>query len=270
MHRSFQFARIALLLITLPAISGGLRAADVHGKYESPNQAFGKGASYKLVGDAEFGWRTGEISGDIDLNGHSLVVETGGGNRTVFSGAITGKGSVEWRGGSVPQVAPSILSGDRPNTFQGVFKLARGVLDLDKAAGVAAISGDLVIGGQGNAMVKLDQPGQIPATAKVALEGPGVSSLDLEGHDQKLAALTLKTHAVIIMGDAATALAVDDARSQPWDLTKTLTVRGYKLGKDSLRFGKDAGGLSAAQLARVGFAAPQGRAQRPLFGGDRS
>jgi lysophospholipase L1-like esterase len=245
-------------IIVLSASGGSLHTAEIRGDYENPKQVFGRGANYRLVGDAKFGWRTGEIIGDINLNGHAFVMETGGGNRTVFRGSITGKGQVDWHGGGVPQAAPSILGGDKPNTFQGVFTLSRGVLDLDKPAGVDAISGDLVIGGKGNALVKLGQPRQINAAAKVTLEGPGVSGLDLQGHDQQLAALVLKSHAVIQMGDKPAALLVGDSSTRPWDLTKTLTIRGYKPGKDKLAFGGDPRGLSAAQLARIGFASPRG------------
>jgi hypothetical protein len=38
-----------------------------------------------------------------------------------------------------------------------------------------------------------------------------------------------------------------------------LTIRGYKLGQDKLLFGQDDKGLSAMQLARIGFASPLGR-----------
>jgi lysophospholipase L1-like esterase len=258
MNQSTRHLFIAGIAAVLLAPVNALHAVDIHGNYESPNQALGKPANYKLVGDTTFGWRTGEITGDIDLGGHAFVMETGGGNHTVFSGAISGKGSMEWRGGGVPQVSPSVLSGDRPNTFQGVFTLVRGVLDLDKPAGVDAIPGDLIIGGKGDALVRLDQSNEINPTATVTLAGPGVSGLDLQGHEQKLAALTLKTHAVIHMGDKPATLVVGDSSARPWDLTKTLTIHGYKPGKDKLIFGQNAGGLSAAELARVGFAAPAG------------
>ena len=105
------------LTVLLLASLDALRGADVHGEHENPNQAFGPDASYRLDGDTKFGWRTGTLVGDIDLNGHAFVMETGGGNHTVFSGAIVGTGSFEWNGGGVPQVAPSILSGEKPNTF---------------------------------------------------------------------------------------------------------------------------------------------------------
>ena len=243
---------------TAAGAAGRAGTADIRGNYENPNATFGQRASYKLVGDAKFGWRTGILAGDIDLNGHALVMDTGGGNRTVFSGAITGKGSLEWRGGRVPQVAPSILSGDKPNTFQGTFTLSKGVLDLDKPSGVDAIPGDLVIGAKDSAVVKLDKPNQINAAANVTLGGNGVSGLDLQGHDEKFASLTLETHAVITMGDKPARLAVGDSSARPWKLAKTLTIRSYKCGKDKLVFGKDDKGLTRRQLARIGFASPAG------------
>jgi lysophospholipase L1-like esterase len=245
-----------LLLAALPA----LRAADVHGEHENPNQAFGQEASYRLDGDAKFGWRTGTLAGGIDLNGHAFVIDTGGGNRTVFSGAIMGKGSFEWNGGGVPQVAPSILSGDKPNTFQGAFTLSRGVLDLDKPAGVDAIPGDLIVGTQGSAVVRLQKADQINDAAHVTMGGTGISGLDLQGHDEKFASLTLKTHAEITMGEKPAVLVVGDSSARAWDLTKTMTIRGFKPGKDKLVFGTGEQGLSKAQLARIGFASPAGMA----------
>jgi N-acetyl-beta-hexosaminidase len=128
--------QIVVLAALCAASTAGLaRAADISGEHENPTREFGRDANYKLVGDAKFGWRTGTVTGDIDLNGHAFVMDTGGGNHTVFSGAITGQGSFEWCSGDVPQVASSILGGDKPNTFPGAFTLSKGVLDLDKPAG---------------------------------------------------------------------------------------------------------------------------------------
>lgn len=239
-------------------VAGFARAADISGYHEDPNAEFGRDAGYKLAGDATFGWRTGTVAGDIDLNGHSFVMETGGGNGTVFSGAIIGKGSFEWRGGGVPQLYRSILCGDRPNTFTGVFTLTHGVMDLDKPAGVDAIPGDLVIGSNGDAVVRLDKPNQINDAAHVTMGGSGISGLELQGHDETFGSLTLGTHAVIDLGDKPAALVVGDSSARPWDLTKTLTIRSYKPGKDKLVFGRNGKGLSKEQLARIGFADPAG------------
>ena len=249
---------LVLGMLCVVSAAGLICAADITGNHENPNEEFGKDASYKLVGDATFGWRTGMVPGDIDLNGHAFVMETGGGNHTVFSGAITGQGSFEWRGGGVPQVAPSVLSGDKPNTFQGTFTLTRGVLDLDKPAGVNAIPGDLIIGTTDSAFVQLKKADQINDAARVTVVGTGPSGLDLHGHDEKFASLTLKAHAEIAMGDNPAALCVGDSSACSWDLTQTMTVRGFKPGKDKLVFGKDDKGLNKEQLARIGFASPAG------------
>ena len=235
-----------------------LHAAEVTGENVNPTKQFGKDVNYRLAGNATFGWMTGAQGGDIDLNGHALIVETGGGNRTVFGGTISGAGSVEWRGGRVPQVSPSILTGSAPNTFKGPFTLVNGVLDLDKPAGVDAIPGDFVIGTKGDAMAKLNRAHQIKDSAHVTLGGTGVSSVDLRGHDEQFASLTLTTYGVISLGEQPAALLIGDSSGRPWNLTKTLTIRGFKPGRDRVAFGKDAQGLSAPQLARVGFASPAG------------
>jgi lysophospholipase L1-like esterase len=256
MSHRFWITPLALLATMRLALSAV--AADISGNHENPNQEFGRDASYKLIGDSMFGWKTGTQAGDLDLNGHAFVMDTGGGHYTVFSGAITGRGSFEWRSGGVPQVAPSILSGAKANTFQGPFTLSKGVLDLDKPAGLDAIPGDLIIGSKGSAVVRLKKSNQISDAANVTLGGPGISGLELQGHNEKFAALTLKTHAEIAMGDKPAALVVGDSSARSWDLSKTMTIRGFKPGKDKLVFGKDGQGLSKAQLARIGFASPEG------------
>lgn len=232
--------------------------AAVRGEIEDPNKAFGCGARYQLVGDCSFGWRSGTVAGDINLNGHTLVIETGGGNRTVFSGAISGEGSVAWRGGAVPQVGPSIISGDRPNIFHGTFTLLKGVLDLNKTEGTDAIPGDLVIGAEGSASVRLLRQNQINDAAAVLFAGKEGAALELQGHSERFASLILRTHAEIHMGEAPAALEVGNSSSAPWDLTKTLTVFGFKPGKDRVSFGNDKYGLCKEQLSRVGFASPAG------------
>ena len=252
-HQTFFLTTCGLLLAAAP-----LRAVDVSGEHVDPNKDFGKDASYKLVGDTTFGWLTGAQAGDFDLNGHALVVETGGGNRTVLSGALSGTGSCEWRGGGVPQVAPSILGGSKPNTFQGTFKLVRGVLDLDKPAGVDAIPGDLLIGAADSAVVRLANSDQINDRARVTLSGPGINGFDLQGHSETFAALTVNSHALIDMGDTPSSLSVGDCSGCAWDLTKTLTVFKFKPGKDHLGFGKNDHGLAQPQLARIGFDQPAG------------
>jgi lysophospholipase L1-like esterase len=252
--RSAALAALGWWFLTGPA-----NAVDVNGDHLAPNKEFGADASYRLVGDTSFGWQTGEVAGVIDLNGHSLHVQTGGGNRTILRGPISGTGSITWHGGGVPQVAPSILAGDAANTFTGTFTLAKGVLDLAKPAGTAAIAGDLVIGHDGPATVRLGSADQIADSARVTLAGSGVSSLVLDGHDETIASLAILTHSIIDFGSGSATLAVGDSATVAWEPRATLTIVGYLPGTMKLSFGRDAAGLSAAQRERVGFLDPAGR-----------
>jgi lysophospholipase L1-like esterase len=250
---------LPLAVLCVMSVTGLALAADISGDHEAPNNEFGKGANYKLTGDAKFGWMTVEIAGDIDLNGHAFVMETGGGNRTTFSGAITGRGSFAWAGGGVPQVGPSTLGGGKPNTFKGALTVIRGVLDLDKPAGVDAVPGDLVVGSGDSASIRLVKPNQINDASNVTLGPKGVCSLELQGNDETFATLTITAHAVIDMGDKPASLVVGNSSGSKWDLTKTVTVRNFKPGKDKLIFGKGANGLTKEQVARVGFESPAGK-----------
>jgi len=249
---------LVLTIFGILSAAGPAGAVDVSGEHVDPNKDFGKDASYKLVGDTTFGWLSGTQGGDFDLNGHGFVMETGGGNRTVFSGTLSGSGSFQWHGGGVPQVSPSVLSGDKPNTFKGVFTLTNGILDLDKPAGVDAIPGDLVLGTKGDALVKLVKPNQINDSSNVTLCGPGINGLLLQGNSETIASLTLGSHAVIDMGEQPSTLRIGNSSAKTWDPTKTLTIFNYKPGKDSLIFGTDEHGLGKSQLARIGFDMPAG------------
>jgi lysophospholipase L1-like esterase len=254
--RVYLFA--VLQVLGVGGMTGAARAVDVSGQHLAPNKEFGPDASYRLVGDAVFGWQTGEVAGGIDLNGHALDVQTGGGNRTVLGGTISGSGSISWHGGSVPQVGPSILAGDAANTYVGTFTLGKGVLDLAKPAGQAAIAGDLVIGREGPAMVRLANPEQIADSGRVTLAGQGrdPSSLALAGHDETFASLAVLAHAIIDMGGKSARLAVGDSAAVAWEPTATLTVEGHVPDETRLTFGRDAAGLTAAQRSRVGFLNP--------------
>jgi lysophospholipase L1-like esterase len=256
----FAFSKQVVLLAVLCALTAAspCRAVDIHGEHVDPNREFGSDVDYLLTADAKFGWRTGTIAGDLDLNGHAFVMDTGGGNRTIFRGAIFGPGSFEWIGGGVPQVDASILTGTTPNTFQGTFVLSKGVLDLDKPDGICAVAGELVIGSKASAVVRLQQPNQIDDRAEVTFGGPETCGLELGGHDERFASLTLQTHAEITFGTKPATLVVSEGGPRSWDQTKTLTIRTFKPGRDRIVFGKNERGLSTAQLARIGFASPVG------------
>lgn len=233
---------------------------EVGGTHEAPREAFPGATAFRLTADTTFGWKSGEVRASIDLAGHGLTVNTGGGNRTLLAGPITGRGSITWMGGGVPQVAASVLAGDAANAYEGTFTLTRGVLDLAKPAGSDAVCGDLMIGRTGPAMVRLQAADQIRDAAVVSLSGPGVAEFMINGHHEAFAGLVLETHAVIDLGGGAGTFAVGDSAARAWDPAATLTIRGHLPGGTEFRIGSSANGLSSAQLARIGFLDPAGRA----------
>ncbi len=249
---------MAIIVIPTVAIAKIAPPAAVSGEIENPGEKYGRDTAYILMADTKFGWRTSAIPGDIDLNGHHLLMDTGGGNRTEFSGQITGTGSVEWRGGGVPQVAQSILSGSRPNTFVGEFVLANGILDLQKASGVCAIPGNITIGQRGDTVLRMFAEGQISDKAVITFAGPGISQLDTNGYNLHIAGIQVKAHAVIdLSSKTSTGSTVQiDFNNGTWDLSKTITIRGWA---PNCHFKFAGAALPQQLLARIGFDSPFGK-----------
>lgn len=254
-----RFVRLAKITgIAAMPLLGLVQAVEVAGHHENPNKEFGETADYALHGNTQFGWKTSSIKGAIHLNGHQLTMETGGGNRTVFSGPISGEGHLIWIGGGVPQVAPSILTGEKANTFTGPFTLARGILDLDKPPQTNAIPNDLVIGSTGPALVRILKTEQINDEAHVQLSGPGPSGIVLRGVSETIGSLSVETDATIDFGDQSSALVVKNGSNREWSLNKTLTINQFKPDLDRLRFGTGGASLPDAQRSRIGFENPRG------------
>ncbi|HOD82487.1 MAG: GDSL-like Lipase/Acylhydrolase [Planctomycetes bacterium ADurb.Bin126] len=256
-----MFKSLALIVVHLAAAQGG-QAVDVSGEVMKPDQAYGKQARLRLAGDTTFGWKTATFTGDLDLNSHALTMETGGGNRTVFAGAISGSGRIVWNGGGIPhmQTAPSFLGGTAPNTFRGTLTVKRGLLALAKPPGVQAIAGEIVLGGGSNqAILRLDAPHQIEDSTSLTLAGPHEGRLWTQGHSETLGPLLVRAHGTIDLGESECTLTFADSRSQKWDLSKTVTIRQWTRGKDKVAFGSGGPGLTAEQAARVGFDSPSDR-----------
>ncbi len=234
----------------------------------------GKAQVLRQTAATTFGWRMGVATPDVDLNGHALTVETGGGNRIELKGAIRGQGSLTWNGGGSEnlQTYPGFLAGDKPNTFTGTLTIERGTLALAKPAGVAAFSGKrLIVGGGANqAIVRLDAADQLPDDCDIIITGQHEGRIWTQGHRETVGDLDLQGHGTIHLGfveahttgrgGGAGMLTFADSSDKKWDLTKTLTIEGWGPGKTRLIFkGKTAGGLTSAQLARIGFADPAGK-----------
>jgi hypothetical protein len=91
--------------------------------------------------------------------------------------------------------APLVLGGDRPNTTSGKYLVKKGRVQLEKPRGVAAISGDVVVGGQGfNDCLFWMQDDQLANGVRITLLDAGASGaayLALNGHSDRAAGLTM-------------------------------------------------------------------------------
>src|SRR5262249_6393484 len=85
--------------------------------------------------------------------------------------------------------------GDNPNTVSGKFFVRKGRVQLEKPKGVDAISGDVIVGGQGfNDCLFWKQSDQLKDSVNITLldaGNNGAAYLDLNGHGETAASLTM-------------------------------------------------------------------------------
>jgi hypothetical protein len=91
--------------------------------------------------------------------------------------------------------------------------------------------------------------GALPDASPISLLG-GI--LDTNGFSDAAGTLQLGISTTIDFDSGISSLAFANSSSLAW--TGTLTITGFTEGGDSLRFGTDASGLSASQLASIRFA----------------
>ena len=171
---------------------------DAKGEYVVPNKEIGAGNSANLIADTKFGWQTGSCDIDVVTNGHSITLDSGAGNALCYSGSISGSGDVLLvmaPSSSHLKNEPLRLAGTKPNTSSGRFFVRTGRVQLEKPAGVDAISGDVVVGGQGfNDCLHWAHSDQVKDSASISLLNAGDSGaayLSLNGCSDTVAALTL-------------------------------------------------------------------------------
>ena len=165
---------------------------DVSGNVEP----LAPGLIARLTGDTQFGW--GALAFDVESNGHTAHFDSGNGNADTIAGSISGTGDVKFTMGPYHtgfRDAPMVLAGTRANTASGTYYVAKGRVQLQKPAGVDAIAGNVVVGGQGyNDCLRWENDEQINDSAKITLiEAPstGAAYLDLNGFTETVAALAM-------------------------------------------------------------------------------
>jgi hexosaminidase len=171
---------------------------DVEGVLGSPDAQVGQGNIANLTGPTTISYPASGCPCDVITNGFTLRLDSGDGNPFSCTGSIAGSGNVElFMGPSATGLrdAPLRLGGDKPNTTSGTFFVKKGRVLLEKPRGVAAISGDVVVGGQGfNDCLFWKQSDQLKDSVNITLidaGNNGAAYLDLNGCSELAASLTM-------------------------------------------------------------------------------
>jgi hypothetical protein len=171
---------------------------DVKGRIGDCNAQIGAGNIANLTGDTAFCYPVADCDIEILTNGHTVTFDSGNGNPLCSRGAIHGSGDVIFLMGPSHtdyKDAPLRLAGAKPNTATGKFFVRKGRVQLEKPDGVDAISGDVVVGGQGfNDCLFWINSNQINDSVTITLIGAGSNGaayLHLNGCRETVAGLTM-------------------------------------------------------------------------------
>ena len=201
----------------------------------------------------------------LDINGKVLNWTTGGGNvhGRRASTLIGNGGRINWDGGySGGWVTyPSDLRGSTTNTFNGTFHLRHGTLHPGRPRAWRRCRATLrwaawTVGmnrfWSGSAPTNCRKPLRSSPCPISRIPRNRRATLQLWGNTDTVGTLTVQTETIVDLGggkDKPGAICFADSSGKPWDLTKTLTIKGA----GTVRFGKSANGLTPAQLAIITF-----------------
>lgn len=173
-------------------------------------------------------------------------VRNGGGCPTTLSGKLAGRGHVLFGKGTT-------LAGDNVNTLTGVITIAGDTL-LKKPQGVTFAAGPLVISG----LLQWGSDDQIADQAPLTFIGKE-AELRLKGHSETLGTLDVQSDATIDLGSPSARLVFADSSAKSWKPGSALIIRGIGKEAGTMRVGTTGKGLTAGQLAQIGFRDPAGQ-----------
>ena len=198
---------------------------DIQGTIGSPEVAIGPGNIGNLTGNTKIAYPSSGGDFDIATNGFTLALDSGDGNAFAYSGSISGTGNVQFfMGPSYTgfRDAPMHLVGKKPNTSTGKFLVKKGRVSLGKPEGIDAISGDVIVGGQGfNDCLFWQNSHQLKDTVNITLldaGNNGAAYLHLNGCRETAGSLTMTVNNKVL---------TDSAKGVSGELiVKSLTIGG--------------------------------------------
>lgn len=183
--------------------------------------------------------------------GITWQITNGGGCPTRFSGLLQGDGNADFVNHG------TTISGSTTNTLRGTTTFGGGKDDtrLAKPAGVTAVAGPVVLAALGT--LRWDSDEQIADDSPLTFNGKN-PTLALYGHVETVGALDLQSDGVIDLGPAGGRLVFADSSGKAWKPGSVLIIRNGGKDRSTLHVGTSGKGLTAAQLAQIGFYDPAG------------
>ncbi len=217
----------------------------------------------RLVGVTQTHWTSGGFSRPVDLNGNTLIIDSGGGNACAASGAIFGTGLVRVNAGGIGIIH---LNGNTGNTYTGATEINNGPVKLGKTAG-NALNGTITVNGvmsnnfPGTGTLLWGANNQVNDTSNLTLTAG--SSINFNGFSDTMGTLALTGDASIYLTGNTSVARFADSSAATWATGTQLIIREWNGsptggGAEAVFFGTSAGGLSAGQIAKVGFMNPAG------------
>jgi len=170
----------------------------------------------------------------VSLGANTLIKSTGG--MIGFNAALVGNGHSL----TIENSSPSSFTG--ASGLSSLIKNGGGVLTL---VGQSTYTGPTVVNG---GTLALGRSGALASASPLTLNG---ATFATAGFSQTLGALTLSAGSTINFGNGTSALVFAASSGQVW--TGSLSILNYTTAVDSLRVGTSSNGVTAAQLALIGF-----------------
>jgi lysophospholipase L1-like esterase len=217
----------------------------------------------RLVGVTQTHWTSGGFSRPVDLNGNTLIIDSGGGNACAAGGPITGNGLVRVNAGGIGMIP---IRGSMGNTNTGSTEINSGPVKLEKSSG-NALNGTITVNGAmsnyfpntGNLLWGGNN--QVNDASNLILSE--AASLNPAGYSDTVGTLAITGNGNIYMGASTSVLRFAASSASTWTSGKQLIIREWNGsptggGSEGVFFGASASGLSAGQIANVGFMNPAG------------
>ena len=195
-------------------------------------------------------------SGNININSaitfrDPILLRSPGGQLNIAAPiTLSDDATLDFNVRSLVKSGESILTinGNTTTTFIGNAVINGGTLLLAKAPNTRALNDGMITVNSGT--LQLGEREQIDNAAALTLNG---GAFDLNGFSETLGQLQVANNSSIKLGNSSSKLAFGNSSSQSW--TGILLIENWSsTSGETIRFGNNANGLTAAQLNNIQFA----------------